>query len=80
MAICIYKLSPQQLISSDYDLAVGLEGCNGGDIYVALSALVEVSTYLIVVKVQTRYMQMHSVPHLEHVETYTLVNACYIWL
>ena len=38
----LYELSPQQLISCDYDPAVGLEGCNGGDIYVALLALAEV--------------------------------------
>ena len=44
----LYELSPQQLISCDYD-PPGLDGCNGGDIYLALSKLVKVSTYLIVV-------------------------------
>ena len=58
----LYELSPQQLISCDYDPAMGLDGCNGGDIYVALSTLVEVSTYLIV-----GANQVHNVPHVEHV-------------
>ena len=40
----LYELSPQQLISCYYLPAVGLEGCNGGDIQVALLTLVEVST------------------------------------
>ena len=38
----LYELSPQQLISCDFDPAVGLEGCNGGDINVALWELVKV--------------------------------------
>ena len=41
----LYELSPQQLISCDYDPSVGLEGCSGGEICSALSTLVDVSTY-----------------------------------
>ena len=41
----LYELSPQQLISCDYDPSAGLEGCSGGEICSALSTLVDVSTY-----------------------------------
>ena len=43
----LYELSPQQLVSCDYDPSAGLEGCSGGEICSALSALVDVSTYWI---------------------------------